>query len=141
MQTAEKTAITITATVKAPVENVWKFWNEPQHIMGWAFASEEWHAPRAENDLRKDGRFSTTMAAKDGSMSFDFGGVYTNVQPDKRIDYTIDDGRKVSITFESHGAETTVVETFEAESMNPVDMQRGGWQAILDNFKKYAEAQ
>jgi len=141
METAEKTTITISATVNAPVSKVWECWSEPNHIMGWAFAIDTWHAPYAENDLRKDGSFKTTMAAKDGSMSFDFGGVYTNVQINKEIDYTIGDGRKVSIRFESKGNQTIVTETFEPESQNPVEMQRGGWQAILDNFKNYAEAQ
>ncbi|PJJ79016.1 SRPBCC family protein [Mucilaginibacter auburnensis] len=139
METAQKT-ITVTATVNAPVEKVWQFWNEPEHIKGWAFASDDWHAPNAENDLRVDGKFSTTMAAKDGSFSFDFGGVYTNVQEHKYIAYTIGDGRKVEITFTGNGDSTEVVETFEPEGMNSLEMQQGGWQAILNNFKKYAEA-
>src|ERR1700754_2338276 len=116
METANKTAITIEATVNAPVEKVWRYWNEPQHIKGWGFASDDWHVPSAENDLRQDGKFSTTMAAKDGSFSFEFGGVYTRVQQDKLIEYTIGDGRKVSITFSGDGNTTRVVETFEAES-------------------------
>lgn len=108
--------------------------------MQWAFASPDWHAPKAENDLRKGGKFSTTMAAKDGSFSFNFGGTYDNVQLHKLIEYTIEDGRKVKITFEKKGNDTVVTETFDAESENPVDMQRAGWQAILDNFKRYTEA-
>lgn len=138
METTQKT-ITIEATVNAPVEKVWKYWNDPQHITQWAFASDDWHAPHAENDLRKDGRFKTTMAAKDGSFSFDFGGVYTNVETNKTIEYTIDDGRKVKVTFESGDGNTKVTETFDPENTNSPDMQRAGWQAILDNFKKYAE--
>lgn len=139
METAEKTKITVQATVKAPVEKVWKAWNEPEHITQWCAASDDWHAPYADNDLRKDGKFKTTMAAKDGSMSFDFTGAYTNVVPNKTIAYTIDDGRKVEVNFTSQGDETKVVETFEAESTNPVDMQRAGWQSILDSFKSYTE--
>src|SRR5689334_5560940 len=139
METATKTTITVEATVKAPVEKVWNCWIEPRHITKWCQASDDWHAPHAENDARTGGKFSTTMAAKDGSMSFDFGGVYTNVQPHKLIEYTIGDGRKVSIKFSSNGNETKVTESFEAETTNPVEMQRGGWQAILDNFKKYTE--
>jgi uncharacterized protein YndB with AHSA1/START domain len=139
MQTLNKTAITVETTVNAPVEKVWKCWTDPKHITGWAFASDEWHAPSAINDLKKDGKFSTTMAAKDGSMSFDFGGVYTNVQEFKLLEYTIEDGRKVKITFSGQGDATKVVETFEAENTNPIEMQQGGWQAILDNFKKYTE--
>jgi uncharacterized protein YndB with AHSA1/START domain len=140
METKEKTEITVETIVKAPVAKTWKFWSEPQHITKWCAASDDWHAPKAENDLRTNGKFSTTMAAKDGSMSFDFGGTYTNVQPNKVIEYTMDDGRKCKITFSEKNNETKIVETFEAEDQNPVEMQRGGWQAILDNFKKYTEA-
>lgn len=139
METAEKTAITVEAIINAPVEKVWKYWNEPSHITKWCAASDDWHAPHAENDLRVDGQFKTTMAAKDGSFSFDFGGVYTKVDQHKAIDYTMSDGRKVQIRFSSEGNTTKVVETFEPENMHPVDFQRGGWQAILDNFKKHAE--
>jgi uncharacterized protein YndB with AHSA1/START domain len=140
METAQKTAITVQAIVNAPVERVWKFWNEPQHITKWCSPSDDWHAPFAENDLRVNGTFKTTMAAKDGSFSFDFGGVYTTVKENQTIEYTIEDGRKVQIAFSGNGSETKVVETFEIEDINPIEMQRGGWQAILDNFKKYAEA-
>jgi uncharacterized protein YndB with AHSA1/START domain len=139
METTEKTAITVEATIKSPVEKVWDAWNQPKHITQWCAASDDWHAPRAENDLRVGGKFTTTMAAKDGSMSFDFGGVYTKLEPLKTIHYTIDDGRKVQISFQRQGNVTRLLETFEAESTNPVEMQRGGWQAILDNFKTYTE--
>jgi uncharacterized protein YndB with AHSA1/START domain len=140
METVNKTKITVETTVKAPVSKTWKFWNEPEDIKNWCSASEDWHAPHAENDLQTGKRFMTTMAAKDGSMSFDFGGVYTNIEPHKEIAYTMDDGREVTVMFTDLGNETKVVETFEAETSNPEEMQRGGWQAILDNFKKYAEA-
>ena len=140
METKEKTAISIETTVNAPVEKVWKFWSEPEHIKRWAFASDDWHAPYADNDLRKDGKFKTTMAAKDGSFSFDFEGVYTNVQRNKLIEYVMSDGRKVKVTFSGDDNETKIVETFDPESENPVDMQRDGWQAILNNFKKHTEA-
>ncbi len=138
--TTTKTAITVESTIEAPVAKVWEYWNEPEHIKKWAFASEDWHAPKAENDLRTGGTFSTTMAAKDGSFSFDFGGVYTQVKEHKLIEYTLGDERKVSILFSTIGDATKVVETFEAEDTHPVDMQQSGWQAILDNFKKYTEA-
>ena len=140
MDTAEKTAITIEAVVKAPVEKVWKYWSAPEHITRWAFASDDWHAPYADNDLRTDGKFKTTMAAKDGSFSFDFEGVYTNVQPHKVIEYIMSDGRSVKTKFSGDGNETKVIETFYPESENPIEMQRSGWQAILDNFKKYTES-
>lgn len=139
METSTKTAITVEATVNVPVEKAWAYWSEPNHITKWCQASDDWHAPSAENDLRTGGNFKTTMAAKDGSFSFDFGGVYTNVQPHKLIEYTIGDGRKVKIAFAANGKQTKITETFDAEQENPVEMQRGGWQAILDNFKKYTE--
>ena len=140
METKNKTAITVETTVKAPVEKVWKFWNEPKHITKWCNASDDWHAPYAENDLHVGGKFKTTMAAKDGSFSFDFEGVYTNVKEHQLIEYTMADGRKVKIVFSSQGKETKVTETFDPENENPIEMQRGGWQAILNNFKKHTEA-
>ena len=136
----KKVTITVENTVNAPVEKVWKFWTEPKHITQWVFASDDWHAPNAENDLRTGGQFKTRMEAKDGSMGFDFGGVYTNIEHHKLIEYTMGDGRKVRITFSGQGNEIKVVETFEAENENSPEMQRSGWQAILDNFRKYAEA-
>ncbi len=140
METATKNRITVEAVVKAPVEKVWKSWNEPEHIMNWCHASDDWHAPAATNDIRTGGTFSTTMAAKDGSYSFDFGGIYDNVKANELIQYTMGDGRKVEVIFTREGNDTKVVETFEAESTNPLEMQRSGWQAILDNFKKYTES-
>ena len=140
METTGQSAITVETTVKAPVEKVWKYWTEPRHITRWCNASDDWHAPNAENDVRVDGIFKTTMAAKDGSASFDFEGVYTNVQQHKLIEYTMGDGRKVKITFSNHGDETKVIETFEPEAINSHELQRGGWQSILDNFKKYTES-
>lgn len=139
MTTTTRPAITIESTVQAPVAKVWEYWNEPEHIKQWAFASDDWHAPKSENDLRIGGTFSTTMAAKDGSFSFDFGGEYTDVKEHKLIEYTLGDGRKVSILFSTIGDATKVVETFEAEEENPLEMQRDGWQAILNNFKNYTE--
>jgi uncharacterized protein YndB with AHSA1/START domain len=140
METAEKTTIRVETTIKAPIEKVWGHWTEPRHITKWCQASDDWHAPYAENDVKVNGKFKTTMAAKDGSLSFDFDGVYTKVEPNKVIEYAIADGRKVHVTFSAQGAETKVVESFEAERQNPVEMKKGGWQAILDNFKKYTEA-
>lgn len=140
METTTKTRITVQNTVNAPVEKVWQFWSAPEHIMQWCQASDDWHAPYAENDLCYGGRFKTTMAAKDGSFSFDFGGVYDKVEENKSLSYTIDDGRKVDIQFIPEGTKTRVVEAFEPETTNSLEMQQSGWQAILDNFKKYVEA-
>lgn len=139
MQTTERKSITIETVVNAPGDKVWKCWNDPEAIMRWCQASDDWHAPYAENDLRKGGKFKTTMAAKDGSVSFDFEGVYTNVIPNSTIEYELGDGRRVSISFTSEGNETRIVETFDAEGTHSLDMQRDGWQAILNNFKKYTE--
>lgn len=140
METENKTAITVEATINAPVKMVWEFWTEPEHITQWCQASDDWHAPYAENDLRPDGKFKTRMEAKDGSMGFEFEGIYTDVQTYKLIEYVLGDGRKVSITFTSDDNVTHVSETFDPETVNPVEMQQGGWQAILNNFKNYSEA-
>ena len=139
METQAKT-ITVENTVKAPVEKVWQFWTSPEHITKWNYASDDWHSPFAQNDLRIGGKFLSRMEAKDGSFGFDFGGVYDEVKINKMIAYTIGDGRKVKINFSANGGETRIVETFEAENTNSIEMQRGGWQSILDNFKKYAES-
>jgi uncharacterized protein YndB with AHSA1/START domain len=139
METKEKTTITVKTTVNAPIEKVWECWSAPEHITKWCQASDDWHAPYAENDLQTGGKFKTTMAAKDESVSFDFEGVYSDVQQNKLIAYSMSDGRKVSITFDADGDKTHVTETFDPEDTNPIEMQRGGWQAILDNFKKYTE--
>ena len=138
--TTNATKVTVETTVNAPVEKVWKSWSEPQHITKWCAASDDWHAPKAENDLRTGGTFSTRMEAKDGSFGFDFGGISDNVKQNELIEYTMGDGRKVLVTFSPSGDQTKIVETFDAEATNPVEMQRGGWQAILDNFKKYTES-
>ncbi len=135
------TRITISALVNKPVADVWNTWTDPNHIMQWNAASDDWHCPKATNDLRTGGKFSSTMAARDGSFSFDFEGVYDDVQPHQRIAYTMADGRTCEILFTAENGGTRVVEAFDAESQNPVEMQRGGWQAILDRFKAYAEAQ
>ncbi|WP_031530368.1 SRPBCC family protein [Dyadobacter crusticola] len=132
--------ITVSTTINAPVSKVWDYFNLPEHITQWCFASDDWHAPKSENDLRVGGAFATTMAAKDGSFSFDFGGVYSQVENQKLIDYDMADGRNVKVLFEDHGDSSTLTEVFDAESENPVDMQQQGWQAILNNFKKYVEA-
>ena len=140
METANKTQITVKNTVKGPVEKVWQYWTAPEHITKWNHASDDWHSPSAENDLRTGGKFSARMEAKDGSMGFDFAGVYDEVKPHQRIAYTLGDGRKVKVDFTSNGNDTDVSETFEAEDIHSIEMQRGGWQAILDNFKKYVES-
>ncbi|WP_439556808.1 SRPBCC family protein [Dyadobacter sp.] len=132
--------VTVSTTINAPVSKVWTYFNSPEHVTQWCFASDDWHAPKSENDVRVGGSFTTTMAAKDGSFSFDFGGVYTQVENEKLLDYNMADGRNVKVMFESKGDSTTVTEVFDAESENSVEMQQQGWQAILENFKKHVEA-
>lgn len=140
METQEKTVITVENTINAPVEKVWEFWTKPEHIIKWNNASDDWHTPRAENDLKVGGKFVARMEAKDGSMGFDFSGVYDAVRTNEYIEYTLGDDRKVKINFSAQGNKTKVVESFEAENTHSIEMQKGGWQAILDNFKKYTEA-
>lgn len=139
MDTGDKVTITVETIVHAPVEKVWKFWTEPQHITKWTFASEDWHAPIAENDVRVGGRFHTRMEAKDGSFGFDFGGVYDEIRINEFISYTLGDGRKVTITFVSQENDTKIIEVFEGEATHSIEQQKAGWQAILENFKRYSE--
>lgn len=139
MNTSEKTIIIVKANITAPIEKVWKMWTDPTHIVHWNNASDDWHTPYAENDLKENGKFIFRMAAKDGSFEFDFNGTYNEIEINKEINYTIADGRKVKILFTPVDDTTKVSETFEAEETNPVEMQKGGWQAILNNFKKYVE--
>lgn len=131
--------IGVEAMVKAPMERVWSVWTEPAHIMQWAFASADWEAPEAENDLRVGGNFRTRMQAKDGSAGFDFTGTYTTVKMHELIEYEMEGGRKVRVEFAELPWGVRVAETFDPEAENTREMQKAGWQAILDNFKKYAE--
>jgi len=131
--------ITVKTKVHAPAEKVWELWNNPEHIVQWNTATPEWHSPMAENDLRPGGDFNIRMEAKDGSFGFDFEGIYDEVEKHQYIAYTLADGRKVTISFRREGPGTEIEETFDAEDQNPIAMQREGWQAILDNFKVYAE--
>lgn len=132
--------ITVAVTVNAPIATAWAAFTEPKHMTQWNFAIPEWHCPRAENDLRTGGTFIARMEARDGSMGFDFGGVYTDVQHHRVIAYTMGDGRTVRVEFAASGNTTTVTETFDPETLNPREMQQGGWQSILDNYKKHAES-
>ena len=134
-----KNEITIHTVVKASIAEVWECWNKPEHITGWAFASDDWEAPAAENDLRVAGKFKTTMAAKDKSESFDFTGTYTDIREYELIAYDLDDGRQVRTEFTELPEGVRITESFEPENQYPEETQRSGWQAILDNFKKYVE--
>jgi uncharacterized protein YndB with AHSA1/START domain len=135
----EKTIITVEATIAAPIEKVWEMWTKPSHIIHWNNASSDWHTTFAENNLRTDGKFRYRMAAKDRSFSFDFEGIYTDVKTNAFIAYTMLDDRKADITFAKSGKKVKIIENFDAETENPIEMQQAGWQAILNNFKKYVE--
>jgi uncharacterized protein YndB with AHSA1/START domain len=133
------TKITVRATINAPIKSVWDKWTIPHHIIKWNFASDDWHCTTAENDLRVGGKMSSRMEAKDGSFGFDFAGIYDDVTEHEKITYTMEDGRQATTTFENNNSSTIVTTVFDAENENPVEMQQSGWQAILNNFKKYAE--
>ncbi len=132
--------ITVSVAIQAPIEKVWNYFTIPEHIKTWNTASEEWHSPKAENDLRPGGHFSYRMEAKDGSVGFDFGGVYDEVVTGEKIAFTLGDGRKVNILFAEVDGITTVNETFEPESENSIELQQQGWQAIMDSFRRYTES-
>lgn len=140
MENNSKEIITIQTQIHAPIEKVWDCFTVPRNIVHWNFASTDWHSPHAENDLRIDGHFSYRMEAKDGSMGFDFSGTYTKIVTYETIEYVLDDDRKVQISFIKQDDHIQIIETFEAETENTIDLQRFGWQAILDNFKTYTEA-
>lgn len=133
--------ITITTLIEAPIEKVWGAWNDPQAVKEWNAASPDWHTPQAQNDLREGGSFTYRMEARDGSAGFDFSGTYTAVVPHERIAYVMEDGRTVETTFAEEGGAVRVTTRFDPENENPLEMQRAGWQSILDAFKAYVEQQ
>ena len=139
MTDAPKERITISTTVNASAPKVWEYWTKPEHMTQWNQASDDWYCPRAENDLTVGGKLVSRMEAKDGSMGFEFGGTYDSIEINKKLAFTMGDGRKVEVIFTGDNGKTTIVESFDPESSNPVDMQRAGWQAILDSFKRYIE--
>ncbi|TGK96495.1 activator of HSP90 ATPase [Leptospira brenneri] len=132
--------ITVQSTISADNKKVWDYYNQPEHITHWNFASDDWQCPWAKIDLRVGGKYSARMEAKDGSFGFEFEATYDKVIDQKLIGYTMEDGRKATVEFESLGNNTQVTVKFDAENENSIEMQQGGWQAILDNFKKYVES-
>lgn len=132
--------ITLEITILVSADKVWQYFNGPEHITRWNVADDTWQCPEAENDVKEGGTFRYRMEAKDGSFGFDLRGVYDEVIPEKLIRYHLEDGRKVEVVFEQIDAHTTkLIQTFEPEKQNPVQMQRDGWYAIMNNFHKYAE--
>jgi len=132
--------ITTKTTVHAPVGIVWEKYTKPEHVVKWSFASDDWECTSAQSDLRVGGKFCNHLAAKDKSFELDFEGTYTEIIQDKSIKYTMTDGRKVDVAFDSDREETTVTVVFDPERENSEEMQRAGWQAFLDNFTKYVES-
>ena len=131
--------ITVQTAVKGDLNRVWNAWNNPEDIKRWNAASDDWHTPRSSVDLREGGKFSARMEAKDGSVGFDFEGTYTRIVPRKLVEYRMSDGREVRVEFSEEVGRVLVRETFDAESQNPSEVQRQGWQAILDNFARHVE--
>lgn len=136
----DTTKIKIETTISADVKKVWEYYTIPEHITKWNYASDDWHCPKAENDLKVGGKLKSRMEAKDGSFGFDFEANYDEVVKHKKISYIMTDGREAATIFENQNGKTKVTTTFDAENENPIDMQKSGWQAILDNFKKYVES-
>jgi uncharacterized protein YndB with AHSA1/START domain len=140
MEANENITITVETTIDAPIGNVWKYWTEPRYIIHWNKASDDWHTTYAENNLQVNGKFLSRMEARDGSWGFDFAGTYTFIDYLKLIRYVMDDGRKVEVSFKTFHNQTVVTEIFEPENEHSHELQKAGWQAILDNFKKFAES-
>lgn len=136
----ETTKITVQTTVEADKTKVWTYYTKPEHITKWNFATDDWQCPIAENDMQVGRKYFARMEAKDGSVGFDFEAIYDEIIVGEEFTYTMFDDRQVRVSFKSVGDETEVTITFDAEKVNSEDLQRSGWQAILDNFKKYVEA-
>ncbi|WP_212005163.1 SRPBCC family protein [Chitinophaga sp. HK235] len=134
------TKVTVTTVINADAKKVWDYYTQPEHITGWNFADPSWHCPSASNDMRVGGKYVARMEAKDGSFGFDFEATYNEVVDGEKLSYTMPDSRQATVAFHKTGNQTEVVVNFDPETENPIEMQKGGWQAILDNFKKYTEA-
>lgn len=132
--------ITVQAIIAADRKKVWDYYTAPKHIVKWNYATDDWQCPSATNDMQVGGKYSARMEAKDGSFGFDFEATYDEVIPGEKFSYIMGDGRQAVVSFKDLGGKTEVIVTFDAETQNSEEMQRGGWQAILDNFKKYTEA-
>ena len=133
-------SIRIEVLVDAAVSKAWESWTSPDHIVHWNFASEDWQCPSASVDLRVGGKYEARMEAKDGSMGFDFIATFVEVEPLAKLVSRLDDSRLIDVEFKEEGGKTRVIEEFEIEDQNSAEMQRQGWQNILDNYKSYTES-
>jgi hypothetical protein len=131
--------VIVSGLTKLDIQSSWDAWTKPAHIIHWTFASDDWHCPHAQSDLKNEGRFLTRMEAKDGSMGFDFEGTFLRVNAPFLLEYRMDDGRIAEVVFESKPEGTLITESFDPENIHPVDMQKAGWQSILDNFVRYTQ--
>jgi uncharacterized protein YndB with AHSA1/START domain len=131
--------ITASAIINADIKKVWEYYTNPNHIIKWNFADPSWQCPSASNDMRVGGKYSARMEAKDGSFGFEFEAVYSEIEDGKSFTYGIPDGRQITVVFDPDNDQTEVTITFDAENQNPIEMQKNGWQAILNNFKSYTE--
>ena len=136
----EDRKITVEITVNKDLDFVWNSWTQPEHILQWNHASDDWHTVRALNDLKVGGKFFYRMEAKDGSFGFDFESIYELVNEKLELTYVMSDGRSATTIFQKNKIETKVTTTFDPENENPIELQKAGWQAILNNFKKYVES-
>jgi uncharacterized protein YndB with AHSA1/START domain len=132
--------ITIETLINSTIENTWDAYMNPERMIHWNFAGEDWHSPQATNDLSIGGKRFVRMEAKDGSFGFDLIGFYDEIIPDQKIQYHLEDNRKVVVTFETTEHGVRVVEQFDPENENSEEMQRAGWLMILENFRKHAES-
>ena len=130
--------IIVEAKIEAGIQKVWEYYTNPSHIINWNFADPSWHCPSASNDLEVGGNYVARMEAKDGSFGFDFEAMYTEVHPLESFIYEFG-GREAKVDFQQDGNSTSVKITFDPETENPIELQQAGWQAILNNFKNYAE--
>lgn len=140
MSNSSHSKITTHAEIAAPINQAWIAYTHPKHVVKWNFASPDWHCPIAKNELKPGGKFSYRMEAKDGSMGFDFEGIFQEIKPNHGLSYVMEDGREVEMILEESGGKTEITVKFDPEKMNSEELQKGGWQAILDNFKKHVES-
>ena len=131
-------SITVTATINANAKKVWNYYTNPEHIVNWNFADPSWQCPKASNDMTIGGKYFARMEAKDGSFGFDFEAIYEEIKMGQSFTYSFGD-RRVTVEFKTLENQTEIIVVFDPENENPLEMQKEGWQAILNSFKNYTE--